>query len=127
MCVLDAIPHKIFIVFYILHVRDLLQSVLWVFIGDVIAILTVKFLCRSSSQGAGTPGEKTGEVVEMDLAGGLLCGVCMVGSRSARHERCHVFLSMRCTLFPEKQDLQLKRNGNSSGSGISADRKINLF
>lgn len=76
---------------------------------------------------AGTPGEKTGEVVDTDLTGGFLCGACMVGSQSPRRERCRVFLSMRCTLFPEKHNLQLKRNGNTSGRGISADMKINLF
>jgi len=49
MCVLDVIPCMIFIVICILHARPLLQSVLWVFIRDMMALLTLEFLCRSSS------------------------------------------------------------------------------
>lgn len=119
MRILDAISHIIFIVFYVLHVRSLLQSS--VFIGwGMMALLIQKLLP------ARTPGEETGWAVDTDLTGGVLCSVCVVGSWSVRRERCHVYLSARCSLFPEKWDLHLRRKVNTSGSGISADMKNNL-
>lgn len=97
--------------FCILHARSILHSLGFLFINLLPA---------------GTPGEKMRWMVGIDLTGGLLCSVCMVGSWSARHERCHVFLSVRCTFSLEKWDLQLRRNSNTSGSGLSGDRKNNL-
>lgn len=39
----------------------------------------------------------------------------------------HDFLTIRCSLFPDKWDIKSRRNGNTCGSGLSAGVKINLF
>lgn len=117
-------PDTIIIVFYTLHTRCLLQSGLRVFTRDVMALLILKFLGRASPCRESGGKDRSGSY----RAHGWTPVQCVrsgILKRQAGEVPC--FLVHGCTLFPEKQDLQLKRNGNTSGSDISADAKINLF
>lgn len=98
MCMLDAIPHIIFRVFYILHVRSVLQPS-GLFLG-----MWRHFWYWSFSYLPELHGKKSGWAEDRDRTGGLSCPVCMVRSWSAWELPC--FLSVRCTLFPEKQGLR---------------------
>lgn len=117
LCMVDAVSHVIFRVFYILHVRSVLKPS-----GLLLGIWTLilEFLLPAT-----ITGKTNGWVEDTDCTGGLPCPVYMVRSWSAW--QCHVSC-LWDVLFSLKNEVCNRRNSNTSGSGLSGDMEngINL-